>query len=189
VAGAVSLLALGLGRWQLQRWFTDEPAYTVEDTVGGVEIRNYEPRVEAHTRFATLEFDEVRERGFRRLARYIFGGNAARHELAMTTPVTIAPRAGSHTVAFVMPPGLTRGSLPYPDDSRIELVDVPARRVAVLRYRGGYSAAAVGKQANRLRALCRDAGLTTRGEPVFAGFDPPSTLPLLRRAEIWIELA
>jgi len=189
LAGAAAAATFGLVRWQLQRLFTDEPAYSVERRVGALEIRAYAPRVEAHTRFATLEFDEVRERGFRRLAGYIFGGNAAQHELAMTAPVTIAPRAGSHTVAFVMPPGQTRSSLPQPDDSRVSLVEVPPRRVAVLRYHGGYTAKKVSRQAGRLRELCRDAGLTTRGEPVFAGFDPPTTLPFLRRTEIWIELA
>lgn len=189
IAGAGVALAAGLVRWQFQRWFTPEPAYTVEQRIGDLEIRNYEPRVEAHTRFATLDFDEVRERGFRRLAKYIFGGNAAHRSLPMTTPVTITPRAGTHTVAFVMPPGESKENLPHPDDSRVDVLNIPARRVAVLCYRGGYNAATVGKQSERLRELCRDAGLTTRGEPMFAGFDPPSTLPFLRRTEVWIELA
>jgi hypothetical protein len=189
VAGGAVAAAFGFIRWQLQRWFTNEPAYTIEHALGALEIRHYEPRVEAHTRFATLEFDDVRERGFRRLAHYIFGGNAAHYKLAMTTPVTIAPRAGSHTMAFVMPPGFSRTNLPHPDDSRIELVEIPARRVAVLRYRGGYSAATVEKRARQLRELVAAAGLTARGEPMFAGCDPPSTLPFLRRTEIWIELA
>lgn len=189
VAGGIAAVAFGAVRWQLQRWFTNEPAYTLERTIGELEIRHYQPRVEAHTRFATLEFDDVREQGFRRLARYIFGGNAAHYKLAMTTPVTIAPRAGSHTMAFVMPPGFSRADLPHPDDSRVELVEVPVRRVAVLRYRGGYGAATVEKHARRLRELVAAAGLTARGEPLFAGFDPPSTLPFLRRTEIWIELA
>ncbi len=189
VAGGAVAAAFGLIRWQLQRWFTDEPAYSLEQTHGELEIRQYKPRVEAHTRFATLEFDDVREQGFRRLAHYIFGGNAAHYELAMTTPVTIAPRAGSHTMAFVMPPGFSRTNLPHPDDSRIELVEVPTRRVAVLRYRGGYDAKTVEKHARRLRELVAAAGLTARGEPLFAGYDPPTTLPFLRRTEIWIELA
>lgn len=189
VAGGASALLFGLARWQFQRWFTDEPAYTVERTIGDLEIRHYKPRVEAHTRFATLEFDEVRERGFRRLASYIFGANSQGRELAMTCPVTIAPRTTSHTVAFVMPPGISLGDLPHPDDSRILVVEVPARRVAVLRYRGGYKSETVASHAAELRELAAAAGLTTLGEPMFAGFDPPTTLPFLRRTEIWIELA
>jgi hypothetical protein len=189
LAGGATALVAGLTRWQLQRWFTDEPAYEVERVIDDIEIRRYKPRVEAHTRFATLDFDEVRERGFRRLASYIFGGNAAHHELAMTCPVTIATRGAAHTMAFVMPPDYSRRDLPQPDDSRIELVDVPARRVAVMRYHGGYRSQTVERHAAELREKVAALGLTTRGEPMFAGFDPPTTLPLLRRAEIWLELA
>lgn len=188
VAGGASALLFGLARWQFQRWFTDEPAYTVERTIGDLEIRSYKPRVEAHTRFATLEFDEVRERGFRRLANYILGANSQERKLAMTCPVTIAPRTTSHTVAFVMPPGISLGDLPHPDDARILIVEVPARRVAVLRYRGGYKTETVARHAAELRERAVEAGLTTFGEPMFAGFDPPTTLPFLRRTEIWIEL-
>lgn len=188
-AGGATALAFGITRWQLQRWFTDEPRYELERVAHDVEIRRYEPRVEAHTRFATLEFDAVRERGFRRLAHYIFGGNAAQHGLAMTCPVTIATRGATHTMAFVMPPGFSRRDLPQPDDARIELVDVPARRVAVMRYHGGYRARVVERYAAALREKVAALGLTTRGEPMFAGFDPPTTLPFLRRTEVWIELA
>ncbi len=189
VAGGATALLFGVARWQFQRWFADEPAYTVERTIGDLEIRSYQPRVEAHTRFSTLEFDEVRERGFRRIAAYIFGANSQQRELEMTCPVTIAPRTTSHTVAFVMPPGISLGQLPQPDDSRILIVQVPARRVAVLRYHGGYKAETVIEHAAELRDLAAQAGLTTLGEPMFAGFDPPTTLPFLRRTEIWIELA
>jgi hypothetical protein len=189
LSGGASALLFGLARWQFQRWFTDEPAYILERAVGDLEIRRYLPRVEAHTRFSTLEFDEVRERGFRRLASYIFGANSQERELEMTCPVTIAPRTRSHTVAFVMPPGISLGDLPQPDDSRILVVEVPARRVAVLRYHGGYNAKTVARHAAELREQVAAAGLTTLGEPMFAGFDPPTTLPFLRRSEIWIELA
>lgn len=189
LAGGAAAFAFGLVRWQLQRWFTDEPAYTVESHERGLEIRSYHPRVEAHTRFATVDFDDAREHGFRRLASYIFGGNEGHQKLAMTAPVTIAARGQAHTVAFVMPPDHASGALPEPDDSRVQLVEVPARRVAVLRYRGRYTEASFVRHAAKLRERCASAGLTTRGEPMFAGFDPPSTLPLLRRTEIWIELA
>jgi hypothetical protein len=33
------------------------------------------------------------------------------------------------------------------------------------------------------------AGLVTKGEPVFAFYDPPWTLPFMRRNEVMIELA
>ena len=33
------------------------------------------------------------------------------------------------------------------------------------------------------------AGLTPAGAPLFAGYDAPSTLPFLRRLEIWVPIA
>jgi hypothetical protein len=98
-------------------------------------------------------------------------------------------RASTHTVAFVMPPGRTLPSLPQPHDGRIDLVEAPARRIAVLGARARYTNAVLHDLIERLHEEVSAAGLDTAGEPIFAGFDPPSTLPWLRRTELWIELA
>lgn len=189
IAGGFTAVALAALRWQLQRWFTDEPMYVVERTIGQLEIRRYAPRVEAHTRITALDFETALDEGFHRLAAYIFGANDRGQSLAMATPVTNMPRASTHTVAFVMPPGYARAALPRPKDERIALVEVPARRIAALRYRGRYTGEHMLEQTRRLHELVVAADLETTGQPTFAGFDPPWTLPALRRAEIWIELA
>jgi hypothetical protein len=46
----------------------------------------------------------------------------------------------------------------------------------------------VAAKVSEVLARVRSAGLGYRGSPEFAGYDPPSTLPFLRRNEIWIEL-
>jgi hypothetical protein len=202
IAGGITLAAVAAVRWQLQRWINDEPAFTVERRLGELEIRRYAPRVEARTRIDDASFDRALETGFRRLAGYIFGGNARAESLAMTGPVLaggerlamtgpVQARASGrgHEMAFVMPAGRPLAWLPRPGDPRIELVEVPERLVAVLRYRGRYRADRVEREARRIRELAAAALLATAGEPVFAGFDPPSTLPWLRRNEIWLELA
>jgi hypothetical protein len=189
VAGGITAAAFAALRWQLQRWFTDEPIYVVERTIGDLEIRHYAPRVEAHTRIPALDFETALDEGFRRLAGYIFGGNDRHQSLEMTTPVTSVPRGATHEIAFVMPPGYARGALPRPRDERVTLVEIPARRIAALRFRGRYTGENFLAQTRRLHELVLGADLDTTGQPVFAGFDPPTTLPLLRRAEIWIELA
>ncbi len=68
---------------------TEEPSFTVERRLGDVEIRRYGSRIAAET---TIEANEeaARNEGFRRLARYIFGGNKGSTKIAMTAPVAQA---------------------------------------------------------------------------------------------------
>ncbi len=55
---------------------TEEPPYTVSEHLGPIEVRQYGARTAAEI---TVTDDEVAARsdGFRKLARYIFGSNAA----------------------------------------------------------------------------------------------------------------
>ncbi|MDQ3368740.1 MAG: heme-binding protein [Myxococcota bacterium] len=198
IAGGLTALGFGLVRFQLQRLFTAEPAYEVEQRIGALEVRRYEPRVEARSRIAGTDFEGALDEGFDRLAGYIFGGNTAEEKLAMTTPVinrgeqratTASGEAGEQVMAFVMPKDRALASLPRPEDARVELVEVPARRVVVLRFAGRYDNELVAEKQGELRRLVAAAGLPVKGEPMFAGFDPPTTLGSLRRNEIWIELS
>lgn len=183
LAGGIAAGALALVRWQLQRLFTDEPAYEVERRIGDLEIRAYEPHVVARAHTMVPDFDEARGQLFRRLASYI-----SQHELAMTAPVEMSSEGQGFTMAFVMPPGRSLISLPRPDDSHVRLAEVPARRLAVLTYRGRYRSDEVEDRERELLRLVADAGLSAKGRPMFAGFDPPSTLPFVRRNEIWVEI-
>ncbi len=201
IAGAISALGIAALRWQFQRVFTAEPSYEVEQRIGDLEIRRYLPRVEARTQIASESFDDALNEGFVRLAGYIFGGNLASENLsmtapvitkgerlAMTAPVITSNLDGGHLVAFVLQPDRTIDSLPRPRDVRVTLVEVPERRVAVLGYRGRYRGDVVEAHQRVLRQRVAEAGLPAKGEPSFAGFDPPWTIPLLRRNEVWIEL-
>jgi hypothetical protein len=129
------------------------------------------------------DFDEAQQQLFRRLAQYITS-----HELAMTGPVETASEGQGFTMAFVMPPGRSLISLPRPDDGHVRLHEVPARRIAVLAYRGRYRGDVVEEMERELLRLVADAGLSAKGRPMFAGFDPPTTLPIVRRNEMWVEI-
>jgi hypothetical protein len=183
LAGGIAAGALALARWQLQRFFNDEPAYESEKRIGDLEIRNYRPHVIARAHTMIPDWDEAQEQLFERLASYIFS-----HELPMTGPVEMAVEGQGFTMAFVMPPGRSLLSLPRPDDNHVRLLEVPARRIAVLPFRGRYNAETVEERERELLRLVAHAGLSAKGRPTFAGFDPPSTLPLLRRNEIWVQI-
>ena len=100
----------------------------------------------------------------------------------------VALLAPGQAAAMGVQPDRTIDSLPRPRDVRVTLVEVPERRVAVLGYRGRYRGDVVEAHQRVLRQRVAEAGLPAKGEPSFAGFDPPWTIPLLRRNEVWIEL-
>ena len=80
---------------------TEEPHFVVVDHLGPVEIRRYDARVAAET---TVDASEMaaRSTGFRRLAGYIFGANAAKASIAMTAPVAQSAASGQR-IAMTAP--------------------------------------------------------------------------------------
>ena len=185
LGGAVGLAVIGLARWQLQRLFTEEPTYAIEKRVGPLEIRSYSAVQVAET---TVDgtWEDALNRGFLRLARFIFGGNERDQHMAMTAPVLGTGDADGFRVAFILPRGTTP---PAPTDARVALREVPPRRLAVLRFNGGHDARNIEAQKRELTHVLAENGLKPLGEASFAGYDPPSTLPSLRRNELWVELA
>ncbi len=166
-----------------------EPAYTTERTIGPLEIRRYAPRVAADT---TVDGDEIRARrvGFERLAGYIFGGNGTKRAIAMTAPVDqAAGGSGRWRIRFFMPAGETLATLPPPESGSVTLVTVPAETVAVLRFGGTPTKAAVHAAEARLIRGVADAGLVAEGAPIASFYDPPWTIPPLRRNEVSVRLA
>lgn len=167
---------------------TEEPPYTVEQRTDGVEIRRYGPRVAAETTVTAGE-EAARGKGFRRLAGYIFGGNHTDTKIAMTAPVAQqAESNGDWVIRFFMPADKTMESLPRPDDPTVRLVTVPAETVAVRRFTGSGSPAAIASQTASLMHTLGNAGLEPAGEPVAWFYDPPWTVPMLRRNEVAVSV-
>lgn len=184
---------------------TEEPAFTEVARVGAVEIRTYGERIAAQT-VVTGSSEAARNRGFQRLAGYIFGGNTARTSIAMTAPVAQAGEGRSQSIAmtapvaqgavgqdrwtiqFFMPSEYTMASLPVPRDPAVVLAVVPAETYAVLRFSGLGSARAVAEKEAELDAALTGSGWASAGDPVVWFYDPPWTLPPLRRNEVAVRV-
>ena len=181
---------------------TEEPSHSVDKLTGDVEIRRYGERVAAETTVSADE-ESARNMGFRRLARYIFGGNDAHAKIAMTAPVAqqsgdargqkiamtapVSQRAGAGgdwVIQFFMPADETLESLPHPDDADVRLVEIPPETIAVRRFSGSRSRRAVAKQAAELLTTLYETGFEAVGTPAAWFYDPPWTIPMLRRNEI-----
>ncbi|MEJ6538569.1 MAG: heme-binding protein [Mycobacterium sp.] len=188
IVGALGQVAEAGGSIVGIRSGTAEPSFTVERSVGSIEIRRYELRIAAET---TIDADEekARSEGFRRLAGYIFGGNTTKTKIAMTAPVAAQRDAsGQWVIRFFMPAEDTMDTLPTPNDDRVRLVTVPAERVAVLKFSGTASLDAIASRTDELLNTLRDNNITTTSTPFTWFYDPPWTLPFRRRNEVVISL-
>jgi len=179
-----------------------EPKFTVLEKKAGYEIREYAPYIEARVK-VTGSYREAQNSGFRILAGYIFGGNTAKTSIAMTTPVveqkseSIAMTApvvetltdtGERVVSFVMPQEYTLTTLPTPNDRRIEIVEVPAHKSAVLRYTWNTTAERVEQKKSELLSYIKRDGLVSIGVPRGARYDPPWTPPFMMRNEVLVDI-
>lgn len=162
---------------------TEEPAYRAESLTRAVEIRRYDARSAAETTVAAGE-QSAREVGFRRLARYIFGANRSRQKIAMTAPVAQQSAREKWVIRFFMPADKTLDRLPEPDDREIRLVSVPPQTIAVRRFTGSAGPDEVARHTDKLVQTLKEFGFEMTDVPAAWFYDPPWTLPPLRRNEI-----
>jgi hypothetical protein len=181
----------------------EEPAFTLRQSDGDFEIRTYVPVIVAET---TLRGDHNKTlfEGFGPLADYIFAKGREGETIAMTAPVTQRPRetiamtapvtqqkasGDAWTVSFTMPASYTLDTLPAPVNPDVKLVQLPARTMAVVRFSGVAGDRARAKAQRTLLEKVAAQNLTPVGEPEFAYYDPPWTLPFFRRNEVMVQVA
>ena len=163
----------------------EEPVYQVEKAweAEQIEIRAYAPRVMAVTDIA-----DDSDGGFRVLAGYIFGGNAEEQKIAMTSPVQQS-MGGEKEMAFMMPAEYALEDLPKPEDQRVSFREAPAYTAAVIQFSGWASAEKADENWQQLRRFLIAEGIDITGEPTLNQYNPPWTLPFMRRNEIIVPVA
>jgi hypothetical protein len=170
---------------------------------GDFEIREYSSYIVAKT---TIEgnYNKSSSKAFKRLAGYIFGKNKTKINVAMTSPVVVKESSqkiamtspvemnqsgSSYTMSFSMPSKYTIETLPDPIDNNIFFQQVPSQIKATHRFSWFSSKDKNKVKANELRKwLQNHKGYKVSENYSFAGYNPPWTLPFLKRNEIHIEL-
>ena len=201
VLAALLLAAIGSDAMAIE-----EPGYETLVADEPYELRQYRPMIVAET-FVEGDLSAASNAGFRRIADFIFGNNTsprgagekiemtapvtaapASEKIAMTAPVTVEDTGGRWRVHFVMPSKYTIATLPRPNDPAVAIREVPAAKVAVIRFSGlaGESNVA-GKTADLMRWI-ESRGLRASGTPQLARYNPPWTLPFMRRNEVLVEV-
>merc|ERR1712194_100854 len=176
-------------------------------------IREYGTRFVAEVEYAG---DNKTGSPFRKLAKYIGVFGEAENEgvesmamtwavamerkgtpMAMTAPVAMGSNSGEggKTMKFFLPAEYdSMEKIPKPTDSAVKIAEVPPQVGVVHRYSGSFSEKLHDEKAKALSAQLREDGIDRMTEEYvlqhyqFWGFNPPFTIPMFRRNEVWLEL-
>ena len=198
--GAVVLLGAAL--WGPIVSNVEQPKYQVVESSGNIEIRDYAPMIVAEAEVAGDRRDAI-GKGFRIIADYIFGNNTSAQKVPMTAPVT---QKGSEKIAmtapvtqhdhgniwrvrFVMPSSYTMEALPKPNNPAVKLKEIGAKRYAAIRFSGMADEDSLKRRTKKLNEFISAKNLTPLSAPTYAFYNPPWTLPFLRRNEVMVEIS
>ena len=180
----------------------EEAKYKVVEKDNRFEIRDYAPHILAET-VVEGGVEDAGNKAFKRLFRFISGDNRSRDKVAMTAPVSQQPMGEkikmtapvgqqrvkeSWAVSFMMPASYTLKTLPEPEDPKITLRQVPARRIAAVRYSGFWNEKGYLKHKVELESWIHRMGLTIVDDPIWARYNSPFMPWFLRRNEILIPI-
>jgi DNA gyrase inhibitor GyrI len=211
VLGGLALLAVvGLLVFVYVIQNVEQPAYRVVEQQGRFELRDYPTLVVAEVRREGSRQQGLSD-GFGPLARYIFAKERASDDdgerIAMTAPVVqqaLAPDARiamtapvtqtrtddeTWAIRFIMPSQYRLTDLPAPAGKDLQLTEIPARRVAAIRFSGRTTDALIAEQEQALLQWLDTRGLKPAGAPVYAYYNDPFTPGFLRRNEVMIDIA
>ena len=185
---------------------TEEAKYTLIEKDGAFEVRAYDSKLIAEV-VLEGEMSDATSAGFRLLADYIFGNNTApsgrSEKISMTAPVTVEPRSEKIAMTapvaiqseqkgwrvwFVMPSQFSLATLPKPNNPLVLIKPIAAKRYAVVRFSGWVDDEKMQAKVKELSAWMAVKKLTSKGQPELARYNPPWTLPFLRRNEVMLEI-
>lgn len=180
----------------------EQPNYGVlSSSTDDIEIRRYAPMVIAEVEVRGAREEAISD-GFRLLADYIFGNNTTQQDIAMTAPVQqqankkiamTAPVQQQSSgdrwkVSFVMPAEYSLATLPEPNNEQVKLKQIPAKDFIAIQFSGTNSKQNITKHERQLRQYIERNNIQTLGSPKYAFYNPPWTLPFMRRNEVMIEI-
>lgn len=106
-------------------------------------------------------------------------------KIDMTSPVMQGElQKNQWNVQFVMPAHYTLKTIPKPVNQQVKLVEVPAHKVIVIRFSGFSTDKNMQQHIDELKQYIKKNKLSVDGEPEFAFYNPPWTLPFMRRNEV-----
>lgn len=165
---------------------TEQHSYQVLKTYGRFEVRKYEPAIFSSVKLGKRSYRESSGMGFGILAGYIFGGNARKENIAMTSPVTME-LGETTTMKFMVPKGYDMNSLPPPNDKSITFEKQDEKIIAAIRFDGWANNEKIAYYTEQLREALNQEHLQYANTFSYLGYNPPYEM-INRRNEIVVEL-
>lgn len=205
VMWGLGLIVVLIGAWTIGSMATvsgiEEAKYSVVAKSNGYEIRRYDPSIVAVAAMPSMGREDTGA-AFRAIAGFIFGGNEKQQSIAMTAPVIMDTKGASEKIAMTAPVLMEGGTmkfvmpgkyksiadLPKPNDPRVKLIEQPARTVAALRFSWYASQDRFTQKAAELSGLLARDGIKATSQPYLASYDPPFSMPLLKRHDVLIDI-
>lgn len=160
--------------------------YEVVKSFDDFEIRKYAPANFSYVTLDTKTYGASSSNGFRQLAAYIFGGNEASQEIAMTSPVEMEMDE-KMTMKFMVPKAYALADLPQPNNKNVKFKQEPERIVAAIRFSGYANDKLIDFYKKALSKLIQVHGFQHNGEFSFLGYNSPFDV-FNRRNEVIVEL-
>lgn len=184
----------------------EEPKFTLLEKEQFFELRQYEPKLIAEV-FIEGDMSEVSSKGFKLIADFIFGNNTTQsgksekismtapvavklstEKISMTAPVGLQQSNNQWRVYFVMPSQYTLETLPKPNNPQVSIKLLPAQKFAVVRFSGLVDEEKMTTKQSELNQWTKRKNLKVLSSPELARYNPPWTLPFLRRNELLVEV-
>lgn len=161
--------------------------YKVLKKEGAFELRHYERMVLVT---ATMSEGIDNQRGsFYKLFDYISGENSQGREIPMTAPVFMdQENKKTEKMSFVLPYNYTMDMAPSPQDETVKLEEVKNYTVAVVTFSGLLKQDNITEHQIMLEEWIKSNGYKKTGSVKAAGYNPPFTIPAMRRNEVLISV-
>ena len=107
----------------------------------------------------------------------------------MTAPVEQQASGSTNwKVNFIMPTEYDLNSIPLPNNPAVKLKEISAKTFIVIRFSGTNSDHNISEHENELREYIQTQNIEIIEPAKYAFYNPPWTVPLLRRNEVMFEI-
>ena len=137
------------------------------------EIRFYPSATMATIYSNATDYKGLASSGFRKLARYIFGGNEQKQSISITAPVRMNMTEKGSSMSFVMPEKYNNNELPTPNDKSIDIQQSKPVYVASISFSGYATDVKIKSNKEQLEQMLKDKNIKVVGEYSFLGYNAP----------------